>query len=132
MSVQLILEKLEKVKPNGQGKWMACCPSHDDRSPSLGIAELQDGRILLNCLAGCGVHEVLGALGMGMEDLFPDGGAGHRMKGYFQMIKPKEKTVYDETLLALADAKRSRGERLTPKEMELERQAFMRGRNRCS
>ena len=37
---------------NGRG-WMACCPAHDDRTPSLSIADGAEGRILLTCFAGC-------------------------------------------------------------------------------
>ncbi|MEQ1600386.1 MAG: hypothetical protein ABL885_01305, partial [Methylophilaceae bacterium] len=32
-----LLSKLDKVKQNGAGKWIARCPAHDDRSPSLAI-----------------------------------------------------------------------------------------------
>ncbi len=49
------------------GKWhgrygLACCPAHGDRRPSLSIADAPDGRLLLNCKAGCGFPEVLAAL----------------------------------------------------------------------
>ena len=36
----------------GRG-WMARCPAHDDRTPSLSIADGAEGRILLTCFAGC-------------------------------------------------------------------------------
>jgi hypothetical protein len=66
-----LLNRLEHVKKTGQGKWLARCPAHADRSPSLAIKEVND-RILLHCFAGCGVTEVLGAVGLTMTDLFPD------------------------------------------------------------
>ncbi|RJL17996.1 DUF7146 domain-containing protein [Paracoccus siganidrum] len=49
------------------GKWhgrygLACCPAHGDRRPSLTLADGDDGRLLLNCKAGCGFMEVLTAL----------------------------------------------------------------------
>ena len=47
------------------------CPSHDDRLPSLTVRECPDGRVLLHCFAGCSAAEVIGAVGMSMEDLFP-------------------------------------------------------------
>ena len=37
----------------GQGKWQGRCPAHADRSPSLSVAEGQDGRVLVHCFAGC-------------------------------------------------------------------------------
>lgn len=41
--------------------WMALCPAHDDRSPSLSIAE-KNGKVLLHCHAGCSQASVLAAL----------------------------------------------------------------------
>ena len=66
-----LLNQLDRVKQTGQGKWLARCPAHDDKSPSLAIKEVGD-RILLHCFAGCGVTEVLNAVGLDMADLFPD------------------------------------------------------------
>lgn len=31
--------------------WMALCPNHNDKNPSLSVSETQNGRILLNCFA---------------------------------------------------------------------------------
>ncbi|HBR82815.1 MAG TPA: virulence protein, partial [Erythrobacter sp.] len=48
------------------GKWsgtrgMACCPAHDDRTPSLGVS-LGRQAILFHCFAGCDQQSVLSAL----------------------------------------------------------------------
>ena len=45
---------------SGSG-WMAPCPAHEDRNPSLGIREV-DGKILLHCYAGCTQSDVIQAL----------------------------------------------------------------------
>ena len=45
----------------GRG-WMARCPAHDDRNPSLSIADGAEGRILLTCFAGCGWAAIRDAL----------------------------------------------------------------------
>jgi len=37
----------------------------------LSVAHGADGRILLHCFAGCSVHDVLGAIGLTVSDLFP-------------------------------------------------------------
>lgn len=42
-------------------QWMAHCPAHDDRDPSLSITE-RDGRVLWHCYAGCDQHAVGQAL----------------------------------------------------------------------
>ena len=52
--------------------WTACCPAHDDRSPSLSIACGDDGRVLLHCHAGCRFTEIASALGMASKELFPE------------------------------------------------------------
>src|SRR5437764_432456 len=51
--------------------WMARCPAHDDRSPSLSLKLAQDGRLLLYCFAGCTVHDIVTRLGLSLRDLFP-------------------------------------------------------------
>lgn len=69
--VASILDRLSRVKANGVGRWLGCCPSHEDHSPSLSIREA-DGRILLHCFGGCDVEDVLGALGLQLRDLFDE------------------------------------------------------------
>jgi hypothetical protein len=44
----------------GRG-WLAKCPAHDDRGPSLSICE-RDGKVLVHCFAGCSQREVVEAL----------------------------------------------------------------------
>ena len=68
--IERVLPNLEKVRPNGDRSWMACCPAHEDRTPSLSISAGDDGRVLLNCFAGCGVEAVLAALGLELSDLY--------------------------------------------------------------
>jgi hypothetical protein len=70
--IENILGRLTRVKPSGKGRWNACCPAHQDKSPSLSVRVLDDGRILLHCFGGCDVGEVLGALSLTLEDLFPE------------------------------------------------------------
>lgn len=71
VKTQYLLDHLERVKATGAGKWLARCPAHDDRSPSLAIREVDD-RILIHCFSGCGVQQVLQGVGLQMADLFPD------------------------------------------------------------
>ena len=44
------------------GNWMARCPAHDDRAPSLSIRNSNDGKVLLRCHAGCGQGQVISIL----------------------------------------------------------------------
>ena len=72
MTAEILLDRLERVRRTGRGRWVARCPAHDDRGPSLSIRELDDGRVLAHCFAGCGVDAVLGAVSLDMEALFPE------------------------------------------------------------
>jgi hypothetical protein len=71
-----VLQRLDKVKRSGPGRWVACCPAHEDRAPSLSIYETEDGRVLLHCFAGCHTASVIRALGLRWEDLMEDLPAG--------------------------------------------------------
>jgi putative DNA primase/helicase len=42
--------------------WVARCPAHDDRTPSLSLADGHNGRLLVKCWAGCSAHNVLAVL----------------------------------------------------------------------
>jgi hypothetical protein len=65
------LDRLSGVKAQSAGRWVARCPAHDDRTPSLSIAIENDGKVLLHCHAGCTVNAVLRAIGLSFGDLFP-------------------------------------------------------------
>lgn len=66
-----LLQRLDKVRPMGPGKWLACCPAHGDRSPSLSIRETDDGRVLVHCFASCPAGDVVAAVGLTLADLYP-------------------------------------------------------------
>lgn len=70
MSAAQLLDRLDGVKATGAGRWIAKCPAHEDRSPSLSVRELEDGRVLVNDFGGCDTESVLSALGLTMADLF--------------------------------------------------------------
>jgi hypothetical protein len=65
-----VLDRLQGVRQSAPGRWIARCPAHEDRSPSLSIRELEDGRVLLHCFGGCANGDVLAAMGLRMSDLF--------------------------------------------------------------
>lgn len=69
--VDTLLSRLERVKRTGNGTWLARCPAHADKNPSLSIRETDDGKVLVKCHAGCSVHEVVAAVGLELTALFP-------------------------------------------------------------
>lgn len=71
MTLEEILSRLDGVK-GGNGQYSARCPAHDDHHASLSISIGKDGKILLNCFAGCEKANIVDALGLTMKDLFPN------------------------------------------------------------
>jgi phage/plasmid primase-like uncharacterized protein len=69
-TIRDILPRLRKVRRSGRG-WIACCPVHQDDSPSLSIGEGRDGRILLFCHGGCSYQQLAAALGLGAAEAPP-------------------------------------------------------------
>ncbi|MEW6229965.1 MAG: hypothetical protein AB1700_18060 [Bacillota bacterium] len=80
--VENVLTRLQGVRQTGEGRWVALCPAHDDKHPSLSIAEAGDGRVLIHCQTGCPTPQVLAVLGLTWQDLFsgplPGRGGGRR------------------------------------------------------
>jgi DNA primase len=70
--IQNLLHRLDRVRANGGDRWQACCPAHDDKSPSLSIKENISGKILIHCWAGCDSRDVMAAIGLTLSYLFPD------------------------------------------------------------
>ncbi len=71
MTIHEFLAGLDRVRRSGDG-YVACCPSHEDRDPSLSVAEGADGRILVHCHAGCSTGEICAARSIEEAELFPE------------------------------------------------------------
>ena len=69
--VDLVLGRLDKVRAKRPGQWVARCPAHDDKHPSLAISEAPDGAVLLKCWSGCHTAIVLDRIGLEFSDLYP-------------------------------------------------------------
>lgn len=70
MTVDDLRPRLEAVQLTSRG-YIARCPAHADKSPSLSVREA-GSRILLHCFGGCEPEEIVAALGLAMRDLFTD------------------------------------------------------------
>lgn len=105
--IEKILDRLEGVKRVGR-RWVARCPAHDDKSPSLSLTEAQDGRVLLHCFAGCSAFDVVSAVGLELSDLFPERMEGYRSKALDEALQ------YERTYLATIKSAKDRGEELSP------------------
>jgi len=69
---ETILSLVEKVKKTGNNRWLACCPAHEDKSPSLSIMQNETGKVFIHCFAGCDGRAIMGAIGLTLSDLYPD------------------------------------------------------------
>jgi hypothetical protein len=67
--IDRILERLHRVRRSGRG-WIASCPAHDDRFPSLSIGLGRGDRVLICCHRGCRPEDIVTAIGLTMADLF--------------------------------------------------------------
>ena len=76
-----ILSRLEGVKGGG-GQYSARCPNHGDRHNSLSVSIGNDGRVLLNCHAGCNPEDIVGSMGLTMKDLFAEVTPGEAFPTY--------------------------------------------------
>lgn len=72
MTVESLLSRLEKVRKTGPQTWTAKCPAHQDKTPSLSVRELPDGMVLVHCHALCGIDRIAQALGIELDELFPE------------------------------------------------------------
>lgn len=95
-----LLDRLEKVRQTGPGRWIASCPGpnheHGDRHPSLHLCLKPDGVKLIICRSGgCDASDIMAALGLSLSDLFPDKLDHH--------IKPTRSRVPLRDLVPLLD-----------------------------
>ena len=105
MSIENLLSRLQNVRRRGkQNQWMASCPCHVDKTPSLSIAD-NAGKILLYCFSQqCTPSEICDAIGMDITDLFPpsddyDASKPHQRRGYYDSQQVLEALAF-ETLVA--------------------------------
>lgn len=65
-----VLEGLDGVRSH-RGYYMAKCPAHDDRTPSL-MVRAGDRGLILKCYAGCTFEQIAAALGLDQGMFFYD------------------------------------------------------------
>ena len=53
-------KRLPNAQPKTGGFWMACCPAHDDKTPSLQF-DYKDDKLSVKCYAGCSFEQILEA-----------------------------------------------------------------------
>jgi len=71
MAAETLLSRLDAVRQTSPTTWRAQCPAHDSKGLTLSVRELDDGRVLVHCFAGCDVDAVLSSVGLDVGELFP-------------------------------------------------------------
>lgn len=134
--VEEILERLDKVRKTGQNKWVACCPVHGDKKPSMGVLELNDGTVVMHCLS-CGAKgtEIVQAVGLPISSLFAEPITPmNRGKPYYPTVQyptGKEQLQFDRIFIEtyeyeLDQYKKGKGSRPKLKDKLLYRQVKQR------
>jgi hypothetical protein len=94
-----VLDKLD-VTSRSSEKAMCFCPAHDDRSnPSLSL-KAANGKLLLHCFAGCKPEDIVSKVGLGMQELFAEGGGGPlspRTRLHACTLRPKSRLPMGKT-----------------------------------
>jgi putative DNA primase/helicase len=100
--------------------WMARCPVHDDRAPSLSISSGKDGKVLVRCHAGCEQRDVITALvDRGLWDAMGKSAGRFAHKRRTRIAAKPDLDAKARTEAALAIWQASRGVEATPVEAYL-------------
>jgi hypothetical protein len=103
--INTLLDRLQKTRQTSANEWVACCPAHQDKSPSMGIKLTDDDKILIHCFAGCSVIDITSAIGMDLEDLFPPRQIDYdkkRTRTYFNPASILKCLMHESTVITLA------------------------------
>lgn len=104
-TVHTLLDRLDKVRQTGDSKWMARCPAHDDKGPSLSVRDTGE-RTLIHCFAGCAAEDVLSAVGLSWPDIVRDKwqAAEHAATHQKVRLKPVDPLALEWRIIRLAQA----------------------------
>lgn len=122
MTIDVLLSKLDGVRRTGVDRGIAKCPAHEDGRASLSWRELPDGRTLLHCFAGCSVEEIVGSIGLQLQDLFPEklvtGDFVKRERRPWTINQGLEVLDYESNLICVAALNIGTGTALKPTDCE--------------
>ena len=115
MSIDVFLSRLDGVRQTGRDRWLAKCPAHPDKRPSLSVREMDDGRVLLNDFGGCATESILAAVGLEWDALFPERPLEHgkRERRPFPAADILRAVAFEALLAATAASNIARGIELT-------------------
>lgn len=119
MQIEKLITRFSKARPTALNNWIACCPAHDDKQPSLAIKDAGNGMILLHCFAGCSLSDICSALNIEISDLMPDQVVGHHFRRQlFDPVTVLESLSEKATIFAIYASDVASGKQLTPEEKQ--------------
>jgi len=68
--IENFLSRLDKVKQVGNGEWVACCPAHDDKHPSMSVSEKGDTFVVKCHSQHCGGIAIMESVGLTASDFY--------------------------------------------------------------
>ena len=123
--LQNIISKLDKVKKTKNG-WVACCPVHNDKTPSMHI-KLAGDVILMHCMS-CQANgsDVCRELGLSMSELWEK--PAQRIEGYIPQ-RIKDQSIEDVFFIDLYEQARREGKQETLEEYRRYKLALQRSKH---
>lgn len=118
MTPEEFVSRLEKPRRSGTG-WLACCPAHADRTPSLTVTAGRNGGVVVHCFAQCSVEEIVAAVGLQLADLMPEDRPRPLLRGgRLPATMVLEAMALNATMVAILAADMAKGRQLTVEEKD--------------
>lgn len=132
MTPEEFVQRLNNVKRTGPGRWVASCPAHEDRHPSMNVATGDDGKILFICRSGCDQQAVIDVMGLKWSDLYPESLNRIPFQEFRKAFPAADvlEALTDETMLvAVAASNVAAGVKLTEEDLQRVWTAYTRIEN---
>jgi hypothetical protein len=118
--INALLSRMEKVRRYGDS-WRACCPAHGGDGQNLKISQTPEGHILLKCFShGCAVEDIVGAVGLTLQDIMPEKRHSETIKSQPNLLSPSEglKLLKFEAQIVLASGYAQRNGEFSQNDLE--------------
>lgn len=114
-----LLNALDNVKQTGPDSWLASCPLHTDKHPSLAVTD-RDGTVLIHCFSCQGsVHDIVAAVGLNITDLFPQTNSYEKQKRkYFPARDVLAAVAFDVQYVSICAGIMRRGKPIAKKDLQ--------------
>lgn len=86
------LARILRARPVGRNKWLAKCPAHPDKHPSLSIAVGKSQPVVLYCQSNrCPTASILSALGLTLADLCTERRIDREAYRAIEMVRKRQR-----------------------------------------